>query len=243
MALAVVTGPLAAGALLGGPGGSREADAGAATSAPVSRSATAPTASTTSAGAPASPSPSRAPTGSGSGPPLVQHGSGSIVPVAGSTAVSGPGRLRRCTVAVEAGLGVDPDDVARQVDRTLADPRSWGHGGALGFQRVDSGPAELHVVLASPDTTARLCRPLHVAGTDSCGVGSTVVISSLRWLQGVSAYTGRLPEYRQYVVDHEVGYALGHGHEQCRAPGRPAPVMMQQTAEVGACQPSPWPFP
>lgn len=174
--------------------------------------------------------------------PVVAGGTGTLVPVPGGTARSGPGPLRRYSIKVEDGLGVDATAFAAQVDRTLADPRSWGAGGRLSFQRVDHGPVDVRVVLASPATADRLCAPLRTNGIYSCGSGSTAVLNSMRWLRGADAYAGDLASYRQYVVNHEVGHTLGHGHAGCPGAGRPAPVMMQQTKGVGACTPVPWPF-
>ncbi len=108
---------------------------------------------------------------------------------------------------------------------------------------MSSGPVDVRVVLASPDTTDRMCRPLDTGGTLSCANGDTAVINLLRWLRGASAYTGDLSGYRQYVINHEVGHTLGHHHASCPGRGQLAPVMMQQTKGIGACRKSPWPFP
>ena len=240
MGLAVITVPLAWVALTGGsdaqPAPPSLPRAAAPSSAPAP--GTGPPAGAPGAPTASSPSPSTA-----SLTAVVDTGSGELTVVPGSTKASGPGPVRRYTVSVEGGLGIDAAAFAAEVDATLADTRSWRRAGALALRRVDSGPTELRVVLASPATTDRLCRPLATAGIYSCGTGSTAVLNSMRWLRGAEAYTGRLAEYRQYVVNHEVGHALGLHHQSCRGARLPAPVMMQQTKGVGVCLPSPWPFP
>jgi len=156
--------------------------------------------------------------------------------------VHGTGRLRRYRVEVEAGLPVPPAAFAAAVERTLADPRGWGAGGRLAFQRVATGEVDFAVVLATPATTDRLCRPLNTAGIYSCFQHGRSVVNYLRWRDGAAPYAGQLETYRKYVVLHEVGHALGRGHADCPGPGRLAPTMMQQTKGVGACRPNPWPF-
>lgn len=168
-------------------------------------------------------------------------GSGRLVFVSGTSGIGGTGPLRRYRVAVEAGIGANGPAFAAAVQRTLADPRSWG--AELSFRRVDSGPVAFTVVLASPATAQRLCRPLNVAYRYSCFQHGRAVINDARWRGGAPAYAGNLAAYRHYVVNHEVGHALGHGHEECPGAGRLAPVMMQQTKGVGACRPNPWPHP
>jgi hypothetical protein len=170
-----------------------------------------------------------------------------IVP--GTSKIFGTGPLRRYTVEIEAGVAEDGPAFAAAVEKTLSDPRSWGHGGALSFQRVDSGDVDFRVSLTSAMTVRKLCGYTLPFET-SCYNGSLgrAVINDARWVRGAVAFSGNLAAYRNYVIDHEVGHGLGHAHEGCKKAGTLAPVMMQQTlgvltAGVGACRPNPWPYP
>lgn len=58
-------------------------------------------------------------------------------------------------------------------------------------------------------------------------------------IPSTSGYT-RLDMYRIYLILHEFGHALGHGHNKCTGKDDPAPVMMQQTLGTGKCFPDPW---
>ena len=47
--------------------------------------------------------------------------------------------------------------------------------------------------------------------------------------------------HRSYLVNHEVGHYLGQGHVGCPQPGNKAPVMMQQSIDLGGCVRNAWP--
>ena len=161
----------------------------------------------------------------------------------GSSPVVGTGRLRTYSVEVETGTGVDPPDFARAVDATLADSRGWTADETIALQRVPTRSVDFRIVLATPATTDELCAPLRTKGEQSCHNRGLVVINLYRWLEGAAPSGLPLVDYRRYVVSHEVGHALGHGHVGCPGAGMPAPVMMQQTISIGACTPNPWPNP
>jgi hypothetical protein len=169
------------------------------------------------------------------------RGTGRLVAVPGRAAAPGRGPVTTVRVEVEQGVEVDPAQFADAVLATLNDDRSWGHGGARTFART-SGSADVVVVLASPQTSARMCLPLRTFGKLSCRSGNRAVLTSYRWMRGTEEFPD-LGVYRQYVVNHEVGHVLGHGHEQCGGAGRLAPVMQQQTKQVAPCRPNAWPFP
>jgi hypothetical protein len=149
-----------------------------------------------------------------------------------------PGTTYR--VEMERGLPFSVQRFATDVQATLADPRSWGAQGAHRLIRV-SGTSDLRVILATPETTDALCAPLQTRGRLSCRNGDLAVINAWRWANGASAYPDDLGGYRRYVINHEVGHALGWKHTSCPDPGALAPVMVQQTLGLEGCRSNPWP--
>ena len=168
---------------------------------------------------------------------------GRLVVVPGKSTRSGHGPLRRYHVEVEAGIRIDRLRFARRVHQILADRRSWGGTGRVSFRRVGlNRTAHFRVTLATPSTTNRLCYPYITGGMYSCANGGRAVLNLMRWRRGADAYRGNLRGYRIYLVNHEVGHMLGHGHRYCPRAGARAPVMMQQTKGVGSCRANPWPL-
>jgi hypothetical protein len=80
-------------------------------------------------------------------------------------------------------------------------------------------------------------------------------------VRGAVPFQGDVGSYRQYLINHEVGHAIGYQrHEPCNENGDLAPVMMEQTfgTDNGAaamydpttikpdgktCRFNPWPYP
>ncbi|GGL37785.1 DUF3152 domain-containing protein [Planomonospora parontospora] len=171
--------------------------------------------------------------------PRAASGRYAVVPGEAAPPSRRRGKVVRYVVEVERGLPFDPQEFADEVHRILNDPRGWG----FRFKRVSRGPAKLRVSLSSPALTDRRCLPLRTHGVLSCWNGRQAVINAVRWNQGVPGYRGDVASYREYVVNHEVGHGLGHGHVPCPGPGRRAPVMLQQTKSLYGCRPNAWPFP
>jgi hypothetical protein len=178
----------------------------------------------------------------------VEQGATTVSVVDGGSAVYGTGPLRRFVVEIEDGIGVDGAGFAAAVEATLGDPRSWGGGGRMSFQRVGAAEAaaseyEFKVTLVSPGSMETYCPGVGTGGYTSCRYGERAVINLARWATAVPDYEGDIPTYRQYVVNHEVGHALGQGHEPCPGPGELAPVMQQQTLGLNGCAKNAWPYP
>jgi hypothetical protein len=170
--------------------------------------------------------------------PLAPGRPGELVVVPGHSRAFRRGDGLRFSVEIEGGLHVDPAAVAARVTAILSDPRSW----RVAVRRVSSGAVDFRVILARPTTTDRLCAPLATNGLFSCAQSDRAVLNAARWLGGAKPYRRALRRYRVYMVNHEVGHMLGHGHGGCSGTGLPAPVMMQQTKGLGGCRPNPWPL-
>ncbi|MGZ3144303.1 DUF3152 domain-containing protein [Lentzea chajnantorensis] len=186
--------------------------------------------------------------------------------IAGTTPQVGRGQVHTYSVEVEQGavLPSQHQPFAAAVDAALADPRGWTASGTVAFRRVDVEEPDVRIRLTAPATARATCG-FELPYDTSCYIDGVVYVSAPRWFRGAESFGGDLAGYRKYLVNHEVGHHLGHGHEVCPQDGALAPVMMQQTlsvsndrlAEVTAatpqgrtvprdgrtCRPNPWPNP
>ncbi|MEU0559128.1 DUF3152 domain-containing protein [Dactylosporangium sp. NPDC006015] len=162
---------------------------------------------------------------------------------AGGPAIGTKGRLLTYRIGVEHGItGVDAATFGDAVELIFTDPRSWPGTGTWRLRRAGQGEAfDFTIYLATPATRDVLCGGGYDRYT-SCRNGNTVVVNVARWARGIPGYGADLTAYRAYVVNHETGHRLGRGHELCPGPGRPAPVMQQQTLGLHGCVANPWPI-
>ncbi|WP_291314623.1 DUF3152 domain-containing protein [Corynebacterium sp. UBA2622] len=188
----------------------------------------------------------------------------------GAKAGSGEEQVVRYVVEIEDGVDAasygGDDGFASLIDATFADPRGWTNDPRFRFERVTGADKpDLRIQLTSVGTTRERCGAdlgLEVSCRTTITGESTVVVNESRWVRGAAPFEGDLGRYRQYLINHEVGHALGFAaHEACPANGELAPVMMQQTlslsnAELHAldssevypdtgetCLANPWPYP
>lgn len=158
------------------------------------------------------------------------------------------GRRVRYTVEVEGGLRVPEQHFAAAVREVLTDPRGWEAQDGVHFvnvtpaQRAEGAAAEVRIILGSPAYVDDGCLPLRTMGNLSCHSRGKVLLNVRRWAQGADTYDD-VTAYRTYLINHEVGHAIGHSHRACPGRGRPAPVMVQQTKSLYGCEPWPWPQP
>ena len=149
------------------------------------------------------------------------------------------------------------------VDRTLADRRSWIGDQAVAFRRIDTGEPDFRVSLTSQMTIREGCGyDIPLEGSCFNPSMERVFLNEARWVRGAVAFQGDIGSYRQYLVNHEVGHAIGLAqHDACTIDGGLAPIMMQQTfgtanddiarldpggtvpADGTRCRFNPWPYP
>ena len=148
-----------------------------------------------------------------------------------------------CTAlrGVEAGYQKALQTLARE---TFSDPRGWGLEGQVIFEETDasSGNCDFTLWLAAANqmpSFGTICD-----AEWSCRIGPNVVINFMRWQETSPAwkqYGGSVEDYRRMAVNHETGHWFGFEHSTCPAAGQIAPVMMQQSINLGGCTFNPWP--
>ena len=117
----------------------------------------------------------------------------------------------------------------------LNSPNGWSKKGYF-FEPVSENP-DIYITLVSPQTIEKKCG---LPSNLSCAElgGRYLYLNSDRWFNGSKESKLSLEDYRQYMVSHEIGHILGHGHTSCPCVGCKAPIMMQQTLGIAKCQPN-----
>ncbi|WP_443072515.1 DUF3152 domain-containing protein [Streptomyces sp. NBC_01485] len=182
--------------------------------------------------------------GSSSKDGIPDSGPGTFTTASGSSGKVGKGAALRYRVDVEDGLDLSAADVARQVERILADRRGWTADGHSAFQRVSGGATDFAVRIATPGTVDEICGQygLDTGGEVNCNVAENVMVNLRRWLLATPVYARDVTAYRALIINHEVGHFLGQGHVGCPGAGKPAPAMMQQIKGMNGCVPNVWPY-
>ena len=145
----------------------------------------------------------------------------------------------RCKVEVDADVIkaysiFNPVQIEHTIIIYLNDPDGWGKHGYF-----------FEPVLDREDTSIRLVMPQTIF--EKCGLpdnlscaelgGRFMYLNASRWFGGSKESKLSLGDYRQYMVNHEIGHILGFDHKKCPCPGCKAPIMLQQTLGLQGCIP------
>lgn len=161
------------------------------------------------------------------GGPFTEIGAGTWHVVPGAAAEFGAGAELHLSYTVEIEDGIDTSGlggdiaVARMVDSTLSNPKSWSHDRKFAFRRIDQGEPDFRISLTSRESTRKACG-FDIPIDSSCYNADLrrVVLSEVRWVRGALAFEGDIGSYRQYQINHEVGHAIGyHQHQPCETDG------------------------
>lgn len=125
----------------------------------------------------------------------------------------------------------------------MNDDRSWGfHWQWTPYSR---DPEAVHIYLQTPEKIAERFGPKFY-GLSVCDTSKRpykIFFDSTNWLRAPKASGYKSTKaYRTYVINHEFGHILGHGHSRCVKKGSPASVMLQQTIGLRGCTANPWPY-
>lgn len=155
---------------------------------------------------------------------------------------------------------VDPDYFTgkeiREIHRILMDKRGWGR--AVNFQPVDIPNDDVVIIIKLHNNAISRLFPKLVGLSVTVrrsALAPLIIINAENWDQppadfGVKDKKIRRDIYRAYVIQHEMGHVLGHGHAPTPTPTHSVhsahslklcPVMYQQTKGTkGICIPNPW---
>lgn len=141
------------------------------------------------------------------------------------------------------------DEFRRHVVQTLSDPRGWNKYGYF-FREIDQKPGInpqkdrniIHIRLSAGETVENECG---FSGMSCCDMAKkNILINYTNWMTCGKSSLPR-DRYRTYVINHEIGHALGLDHAVCSGPGRTGSVMMQMTrgpSHIYPCIENEWPL-
>lgn len=138
------------------------------------------------------------------------------------------------------------DVFTSKVHEVLASARGWKQAGVKFIETDSSRECDISISLVCDECVRKKC------GADFRKLSCTYwletprrcYINLYRWINGAPNESRlELERYREYVINHEIGHALGLEHDDCSRDNITAPVMLQHTIGVGMCEPNPWPLP
>ena len=130
------------------------------------------------------------------------------------------------------------------IQKTLADTRGWAGRGYTFVHRAHTDSVDVVLALCNKDEMdARFGHSLELRDLSVTNFGiwpACVYFHRDNWESPPPSFTGTLQTYREYLVQHEIGHALGKRHAAEGTDGGACHVMYQQTKGTSRCTPNPW---
>ena len=136
------------------------------------------------------------------------------------------------------------------IKQTLQDPR--GHAGNnIIFKRCWGHHIPEVIMRLTPRHEIQTLFPsdelVNLSVTDFSGHPRKIYIDHINWHTIPEDFEGCMKQYRQYIIQHEMGHAIGiydHAHPVHDAIGHHCHPMYQQTKGTkGLCRANPWLYP
>ena len=121
------------------------------------------------------------------------------------------------------------DTEKREIISLLNDPRGWVSQG-YSFMLVDTDP---HVRMIRVSNAHIKQQYPSLDGFSGCllqTIPRVILINEENWLRPPTRTS--LRSYHNYLIQHEMGHALGYEHTSRASRGDPCPVMFQQTGST-----------
>ena len=150
------------------------------------------------------------------------------------------------TTIVDPDIKYSPSQFLNKVKKVLLDKDGWERVANVKFIFVTPSAFakiktknKIPIRLSLNRTISRECGFRLSEQLSCCDMSSKEIwLNFTRWRDGAPASKLSLYKYRDYMINHEVGHALGRLHANCPCPGCPAPIMMQHTITIGKCSPN-----
>lgn len=147
------------------------------------------------------------------------------------------------TTLVDDNVDYSSNKFLNKVKKVLTDKEGWEKVANVKFVFVNldtfkklKTTNKIFIRLTTNATISRECG-FDIKEKLSCCdmISKNVLLNFSRWRNGAPASKLTLYKYRDYMINHEVGHALGRLHATCPCPNCPAPIMMQHTITIGKC--------
>ena len=164
-------------------------------------------------------------------------------------------------VTIDNDVTYDFDTFFEKLKSVILDEREWSKKeyyfmfvSSTKFSIVPDKPRKpnhykkLIIRLSQNDTVRDQCstiykgKDLRLSCFDPTVCPNEILINEYRWKHGSKESKLSMDDYRTYIVNHEMGHALGRYHSECTCDGCDVPVMVQQTLSIGNCKPNPGPL-